>query len=447
MKKKYSILATFLGLYLLFYPTNSFAAGFTVIKDSSEVKSQNEITVDVKKVDEAKNVFSTIPAKKEIKEEIKKDEVNSNPFLNIKNNNNSKDVFPSGSQIKNNPFPVKSGAEDASKNTSIPYNDNEISEDDWDKIIERNIKDNMGNSVDYDNPNFSFENQIKNVITSSQRNDMDVMVEFKPPTVWDSQFVMTPDGYLESDLDSGFEFDEIYAEDVDEDLETVLTIQYLVKNGEKYQKFIDTGIKVDEITKEIKSEDIMTVIKSISVSNKSPIVEDVDRVMILAEGEIVILKKSDMSLLDNIQAALNKTGIVIKAQNTRMGGKFNLPDYLEFKKSVTVVVNNSQIELTTEPIIENSQVLLPIKDISVALGANVNWNEKSQQATITKNGRTLIFTSNSNIVQGSSTVEISNPARVKNKRMLVPVNYILEQFGSKMYWDAKNLILVIEENN
>ena len=88
--------------------------------------------------------------------------------------------------------------------------------------------------------------------------------------------------------------------------------------------------------------------------------------------------------------------------------------------------NNDTIFLDVPPQIINNLTYLPLRSISEAFGAEVEFLEAERKVTI-KTDQKLISLS---LDDGS--------AKIVNGRTLVPVRYIAEEFGSFVYYSAEN---------
>lgn len=109
---------------------------------------------------------------------------------------------------------------------------------------------------------------------------------------------------------------------------------------------------------------------------------------------------------------------------------------VNIKKIITVYLNNKQIEFDTVPITENNRILVPIRAIFEALGAEVNWNDETNTATATKDGVTVSVTIDSDIMfKNNEQVKLDASARLINdSRTFVPLRAVSEAFGCIVEW-------------
>ena len=89
-----------------------------------------------------------------------------------------------------------------------------------------------------------------------------------------------------------------------------------------------------------------------------------------------------------------------------------------------------QISDVAPYISSDGRTMVPIRFISEALGATVNWDDTTQTDTIVKGGVTL------QIVVGQSLPNNLGTAVLKDNRLFVPVRYVSEQLGANISWNA-----------
>ena len=123
----------------------------------------------------------------------------------------------------------------------------------------------------------------------------------------------------------------------------------------------------------------------------------------------------------------------------------------------TVTVNTASLEVDGQLLqtdvpafVYRSRTMVPIRFISDALGANVEWNQDTLQATITTADKTIVLTigSATALVNGQSVALYDGvPATmaVLNgiSRTVVPVRFVSEQLGASVAWDQQQYLVSI----
>lgn len=227
-------------------------------------------------------------------------------------------------------------------------------------------------------------------------------------------------------------------------LKTKNTIQYTLNMDDKYPIYIDTGIEV--VDGVISLEGLREVLSQIAIKKNAKLIEDSDKFMVLIDEELLIIR-GNIENEKSIEELFEKTSVKIKIQPTRAGGKFNLADYIEVNGNIPVKVNEEFIELITEPIMDNSRILFPIRSIATAMNAKVEWNDEKYEAIITKDDKVIKSTLDSDIVTVNGVEYIINNKTKLNsekERILSVIRLIVTELDGTMEWDSTNSILVIE---
>ena len=104
---------------------------------------------------------------------------------------------------------------------------------------------------------------------------------------------------------------------------------------------------------------------------------------------------------------------------------------------IVVVLDGNQIMFDVKPTIKNGTTLVPIRAISEALDATVEWDQNTRTVTVKKDNTTikLCIDSITMYVDGNS-ITLNHPAVIIDGRTLVPVRAISEAFGCLVGWDA-----------
>ena len=95
----------------------------------------------------------------------------------------------------------------------------------------------------------------------------------------------------------------------------------------------------------------------------------------------------------------------------------------------------------TAPVIVNDKTLLPVRFLAESIGAQVEWDEKTQRITILGDKR-IFLTLNSNIMQIEKEKRtLQTPAMEIDGRTYVPLRDIVEALDINCYWVEPGLII------
>ncbi|WP_153726170.1 exo-beta-N-acetylmuramidase NamZ domain-containing protein [Heliorestis convoluta] len=113
---------------------------------------------------------------------------------------------------------------------------------------------------------------------------------------------------------------------------------------------------------------------------------------------------------------------------------------------IAVFVNDQEIDFDVDPYIDqNDRLMVPVRFIVEALGAQVQWHGPTQKVTITKGNRNSQFTIGSNIayVNGTRMVYDTHPV-IRHDRTMVPTRYVAESMGATVEWIEETRTVLIE---
>ncbi|WP_438350222.1 stalk domain-containing protein [Paenibacillus sp. FA6] len=111
--------------------------------------------------------------------------------------------------------------------------------------------------------------------------------------------------------------------------------------------------------------------------------------------------------------------------------------------SIPIYIYNDKIQNNLAPIVEQGRVLVPIRVVSEALGAKVEWDKKENKVTVRKWAESVILTIGKNTasVDGkfaeSGVISLDVSAKLENNRVFVPLRFLSELYGYRINWDGK----------
>jgi hypothetical protein len=117
---------------------------------------------------------------------------------------------------------------------------------------------------------------------------------------------------------------------------------------------------------------------------------------------------------------------------------------------ITVLINNEILNLTQPAIMKNNTTMVPFRDIFEALGAQVFWEPSTQMILAIKaKDQTVIslqIGKNRATVNGK-IVELSEPPQLNNGTTLVPLRFVSEALGASVEWNGKSKTITITDQN
>ncbi len=116
--------------------------------------------------------------------------------------------------------------------------------------------------------------------------------------------------------------------------------------------------------------------------------------------------------------------------------------------NITVTVNGRNIEFDVPPQLVNDRTMVPLRAIFEALEATVDWNNETETVTSKRDNTTISLTINDPIMYvNGEAIMLDSPACLIDGRTLVPVRAISEAFKAKVDWDNESETVIISTSN
>ncbi len=110
-----------------------------------------------------------------------------------------------------------------------------------------------------------------------------------------------------------------------------------------------------------------------------------------------------------------------------------------------VLVKNRDIKFDTPPVIKEGRILIPVRALSKALGASIQWNAEEKTITLIKDDKEIVLKIDDNkILVNDVEMAIDVPAQLINNRTVVPLRFIVENLELQADWDAETETVEIE---
>ncbi|MCR3956835.1 MAG: copper amine oxidase N-terminal domain-containing protein [Gudongella sp.] len=119
---------------------------------------------------------------------------------------------------------------------------------------------------------------------------------------------------------------------------------------------------------------------------------------------------------------------------------------IEMLPAENILMPGKNLKFDVPPVIKEGRVLVPIRSISTALGAEVDWNVETKIATINYEGSVIEFDIvNFTVTVDDEPVELDVPAEVMEGRIVVPLRFIVENMGLDVEWEPETETVEITE--
>ncbi len=110
---------------------------------------------------------------------------------------------------------------------------------------------------------------------------------------------------------------------------------------------------------------------------------------------------------------------------------------------IKVIINGKMLQTSVPAYIENDRVMLPMRSIFEALGAEVEWNGDTREVTAMKDGTIIVLKIDADIIDvndayGNKTqVKIDSPAVIRDDHTMVPLRAVSETLGYSVNWNGE----------
>lgn len=120
------------------------------------------------------------------------------------------------------------------------------------------------------------------------------------------------------------------------------------------------------------------------------------------------------------------------------------PDDGQAPDGITVLFNGEPLVYDVQPMLVNDRTMVPIRVTAEALGADVEWDGDNQTVILTSGETVVTLTVDSaTAMVGGQAVTLEAPAMNVDDRVLVPLRFINEAFGADVDWDGDTMTVTI----
>lgn len=113
---------------------------------------------------------------------------------------------------------------------------------------------------------------------------------------------------------------------------------------------------------------------------------------------------------------------------------------------VTVCVNDELLTFDVSPALVDGRALVPFRTILEALGARVDWDHESRTVTAVRGSDTVSLTvGQKTAYKNGQAVELDVPPTISDGRTLVPVRFVSQALGAEVEWVAATRTVYIRD--
>ncbi len=114
------------------------------------------------------------------------------------------------------------------------------------------------------------------------------------------------------------------------------------------------------------------------------------------------------------------------------------------ESAASLFIDNKVVELNSEIIVENGNVLLPLREVSEKLGYKVKWNSKDWTVELTENENMSKIKINSQDVESKEGKSVLKVAPIlREAKTYVPAEFFANNLGKIVAWDSQTQKIAI----
>lgn len=109
------------------------------------------------------------------------------------------------------------------------------------------------------------------------------------------------------------------------------------------------------------------------------------------------------------------------------------------------IVNDEIKALDVPAQIVNSRTLVPVRFMSEAFGASVDWNGETRTVTLkTADGTEIVIVIDSAVIRINHEMKtIDVPAQIISDRTMLPLRVVAEALGKEVYWNGDSRLIIL----
>ncbi len=202
------------------------------------------------------------------------------------------------------------------------------------------------------------------------------------------------------------------------------------EDDENIDEEADNEINNENDTDDEKKDDGTRLNKHEWVNEKNVLKKDreivADKLDLLEEQYEEALESNNTELAEKLKAEITE----LKSQISELNDKMH---------QIRVFYKGEEVKSDVSPVIKEGRVLIPLRAMAEATGAEVAWNQETKTITLTKEDTVIEIVIGDKFFEINGTkVEIDVPAQIINNRTIVPVRFISEHLNHQVNWDAEN---------
>jgi S1-C subfamily serine protease len=121
-----------------------------------------------------------------------------------------------------------------------------------------------------------------------------------------------------------------------------------------------------------------------------------------------------------------------------------ISDQAKANSAIKVMINNKLVSFDSAPITKEGRTLVPLRGIFEALDSKVVWNSATQSITADRGSKKIIIKIGSkDAYRDGQLIPLDVPASIIDRRTYVPLRFVSEALGADVNWNAASRTVII----
>ncbi|ATF11258.1 copper amine oxidase [Brevibacillus brevis X23] len=113
---------------------------------------------------------------------------------------------------------------------------------------------------------------------------------------------------------------------------------------------------------------------------------------------------------------------------------------------VKAFVDGKQVQADVAPYVQGGRALVPVRAISSALKAEVNWKPETRTVEITRGEKSItLYLDKKEATVDGKAISLDTAPVLKNGRVFLPLRFISEQLNAEVKWQEEGKIVIIDD--
>lgn len=120
------------------------------------------------------------------------------------------------------------------------------------------------------------------------------------------------------------------------------------------------------------------------------------------------------------------------------------------EQEVKVFVNRKQLDLSVQPQFFDERLMIPMRPLLEALGADVSWNSETNKVTVQRAGKTVVLgieNTSKEEAGEKEKVQAHVPLQINKGTAMIPIDFAAEFLELDVKWNKEQNIVEVESPN